>query len=136
MPRTKSEMHERLEITDTFMEVCHKLSEGNPGALALLCSINNAAHKVDTILGVGAPGLYFMRLDVIGIYGSRIVMLWRDVCGEKLYNLIAVLRAHQFGDLTREQVLHAIENRGEGIDMPAVLKKVQEQLGPRFVAAR
>ncbi|MCC6404818.1 MAG: hypothetical protein IT405_00290 [Candidatus Yanofskybacteria bacterium] len=61
-------------------------------------------------------------------------MLYSDACDSDLVKMVAVLRANQLGQLagTRADALHhAIEHRGEGLDLDAVLQAVKERL-PRF----
>jgi hypothetical protein len=67
-------------------------------------------------------------MDTHGVYGHRIWMLYKDVCGENIENMLAVLRACQLGIITDQTMNHAIDNYGDGLDVPAILGKVKEQL--------
>jgi hypothetical protein len=70
-------------------------------------------------------------LDDKGIYGSRIWMFYKDVCGESLVNMLAVMRACQLGHLSEARSNYAIDHYGNGIDMPTILKFVYSEL-PNF----
>ncbi len=61
-------------------------------------------------------------------------MLWSDVCGRDIGKMIAVLRAHQLGELAgvdAKALNHAINNRGAGVDLGVVLEAVRGRL-PNF----
>ena len=72
-----------------------------------------------------------LSLDTLGFYGSRIWMLYKDVCAENLSRMLAVLRANQLGFLTDEQLHHAVDNDGAGINVPALCARVVAKL-PNF----
>lgn len=72
-----------------------------------------------------------VNLDSFNVYGADIWGLFKDVCKQNLVHTVAVLRAVQMGFIGREQLHHAIQNRGEGIDVASVFKQVCERL-PRF----
>lgn len=129
MPRTASERHEKLELTDTLQDVCVKMSEGNPGALSVLVTLTKHGGKIDTIVGDDGILIAVMHLDTLGVYGSNLWVLWKDVCQQNLGNLLVVIRGFQLGFLTRDQVHHAIQNRGDGIDLADTRAKVQDRLG-------
>jgi hypothetical protein len=42
--------------------------------------------------------------------------------------MIAVLRACQLGKLTERAMMHAIDNRGEGLDIVVILETVKAEL--------
>ena len=68
------------------------LSDGNPGAMVAMMAVANVAEKTDpdSALMVFGP-LY--ALDINGIYGSDIWVLYKDICGQDPVKMIAVLRA-------------------------------------------
>lgn len=70
-------------------------------------------------------------MDMLGIYESRIWMLYKDVCGENLEKMLGVLRANQLGFVSSEIVNAAIDNRGAGIDVDDLFRQVKEWL-PEF----
>jgi len=121
---------ERISLDDTLIEVVTKMSEGNPGAMRVCMDLMAQAPIVDPdCFGGGYVTILF--LDSSGIYGSRIWMLYKDVCGESIVNTIAVIRSHQLGFITNSELQYAIDNRGEGLDVPDLLAQVQDQL-PAF----
>jgi len=74
-----------------------------------------------------------LDLDEHGIYGSRIWMLYKDVCFESVPSMVAVLRAYQLGQLagcTDEAIDDAIDGKGD-LDMDAIMGAVQKEL-PKF----
>jgi len=123
-------MNERIQLTDSTMDVAMKMSEGNPGALTVIMSLLRDAAKIDPDNWM--PGLgEVLSLDSMGIYGSKIWMLYKDVCGEDLVKMCAVMRARQLGIVPLESIIHAIDNMGDGIDVDDLLKQVKERL-PAF----
>ena len=121
---------ERIKLEDSTLDVFTKLSEGNPGALTVLMSVLENAPIVDP-QAFGGGVITLLAFDTHGIYGSRIWMLYKDVCGQDIPNVIAVLRAMQLGFVRESEVDHAIDNRGAGLDVPDLLKQVMERL-PEF----
>jgi hypothetical protein len=123
-------MNEKIKLDDSMQVVMLKMSEGNIGALTVIMQLLSDAGSIDPDNFM--PGLgEVLSLDTIGIYGSKIWMLYKDVCHENMTNLCAVLRACQLGFIDRDSMLHAIDNMGEGLDVPGLLVKVKERL-PNF----
>lgn len=115
-------------------EVLLALSGGNPGAVTVCMRLLKETPAIDPQDILGGLG-NLLALDSYNIWEHRIWMLYKDVCGQDLVKMIAVLRAHQLGQLagvTECALNHAIDNRGEGLDLDAVLKAVQDRL-PRFI---
>lgn len=124
-------MHqERLELSDTTIDVVMKLSEGNPGALTVTCEVIKRGATIDPDHFMGGLGA-LISLDSFGIYGQRIWMLYKDVCGEDLVASLGVLRGCQMGFVGRETLDRAIDNRGADLDVTDVLARVRDAL-PRF----
>ncbi len=122
--------HERIEGSDNVMSMIMKLSEGNPGALTVCMSAFQNAYEIDPIGALGglAP---MLALDTLGIYGPRIWMLYKDVCGERLPYFLAMLRGWQLGLLLETTLNTAIDNYGKGIDVDSIAAKVCERI-PEF----
>lgn len=119
-----------IELNDTITDVIVKMSEGNPGAVTICCRLLKEGGGIDPDGIPGGLG-FVLDLDSLGLYGSRIWMLYKDVCGEDLTKMCAVLRGWQLGHLSEGIIRHAIESRGKGIDCDDVLAKVQARL-PAF----
>ena len=120
----------RITLKDTNISALTKMSEGNPGALAVCMQIINQGEKIDPdgfMAGIGTV----LWMDTLEIYGPKIWMLFKDVCGEDLIKMLGVLRAVQLGFVGQEKVKAAINNYGKGIDVDDLLKQVQERL-PAF----
>jgi hypothetical protein len=117
----------RIELSDTILDIVKKFSEGNPGALRVCCDILEVAPKIDPQDAFKALGTFF-ALDNLDIYGSKIWMLYKDVCKENYVTMLAVLRAQQLGIITQGDVIHAIGNYGEGLDIPVILQEVRSRL--------
>lgn len=125
--------NERIKLSDTVMDCASKMSEGNPGGLSVCMQMISTGAKIDPdAFGGGVAGL--LAMDSLGIYGSRIWMLYKDVCGENLTKTMAMLRAWQLGFLTRSALDHAIDNYGNGVDVDALLSQVKDRL-PNFAQA-
>jgi hypothetical protein len=75
-----------------------------------------------------------LSMDTLGLYGSRIWMLFKDVCKEDLRVTCALLRAWQLGFLSDMKLKTAIDNYGEGIDVAWLVAQVEKRL-PRFQKA-
>lgn len=123
-------MKSKIELTDSIQDVLFKISEGNPGALTVCLGILEHGEKIDPDNAMGGIGA-ILSLDTLQLYGSKIWMLFKDVCGKELPQMLGVLRAHQLGYVTDAQVHHAVENYGDGINVPDLCAKVVECL-PRF----
>jgi len=117
----------RVNLTDTIPEVIATLADRNIGAITVLIFMSSEATNIDPQNTFGALGPILL-LDSFEIYGSRIWMLYKDVCGEDIIKTIAMLRATQLGILDMEDLHHAIDHRGEGVDVVAILAKVKDEL--------
>lgn len=104
---------DRIHLHMTGMEVIKALAEKevgagfNPGAATVLIEIIKEAKGIDpdAVLEWAAPCL---ALDSLRIYGSDIWLLYKDICGQSIEKMMAVLRAVQLGLARREEVLNAI----------------------------
>ena len=121
-------MNERIKLRDTVLDAIIKMSEDNPGAPRVCAEIIRDGGAIDP-LAFGGGRLKLLSLDSLGIYGSRIWMLYKDVCGCDLTATLGMLRAHQLGFIKEEQLNHAIDNCGDGLDVNELVSKVKEQLG-------
>lgn len=117
----------KVKGTDTAMDVLIKLAEGNPGALSVCMQLLTEGKKIDPQAFMGGLG-WLLTLDDLGIYGPRIWMLFKDVSKQDLELMLAVLRANQLGMISKHELNHAIDNRGDGIDLDQILINVKERL--------
>lgn len=123
-------MKEKIQLTDSIQDVLFKISEGNPGALNVCINILKEGEKIDPDNAMGGLGV-LLSLDTLGLYGSKIWMLYKDVCNCELAAMLAVLRGWQLGYATDDQIHRAVDNRGEGLNVADIHAKVVEYL-PSF----
>ena len=117
-------------LEDTGRDVVVKLAEGNPGAATVMMKILQEQDKIDPdAAGMGVLGL--LMFDTLGVYGSRIWMLYKDVCNSDVSEVLAVLRGWQLGFLSEAVLNYAIDNDGDGLDKKDIFTKVQKRL-PKF----
>lgn len=124
----------RIDLNDTMQSVVIKMAEGNPGALRVCMDLLAKGEQIDPDDWAGGFG-NLLSLDTLAVYGSRIWMLFKDVCDLDLIKTIAMLRAWQLGFTTRESLNYAIDNRGAGLDVDTLLAQVKERL-PNFGVAQ
>ena len=116
-----AEMKERIGLMDTPITMIVKLSEGNPGAARVLAEFLKHHDTIDPhCMGMIA----ILGFDTLGLYGSRIWMLYKDVCGQNLALTIGVLRAWQLGFISESELNSAIDGRGT-LDIDSVKSQVK-----------
>lgn len=130
MSTQEGSQRSRIQITDSTQSAIMKMCEGNPGALTVCVQILKEAERIDPDAIMGGIGA-ILSLDTLGLYGSRIWMLYKDVCEEDIPTMLAVLRGWQMGLITDAQVRSAVESYGNGVNIQEVCAKVAERL-PRF----
>lgn len=121
----------RLELSDSATDKVVKMSEGNPGAMNVCVQLLETSAKTDPDSVLGSLSS-LLSLDILGIYGSDIWKLYKDVCGEDIIDTVTILRGHQLGFIDKNTLYHAISNRGDGIDIDDILRQVKEQL-PNYI---
>lgn len=94
---------ERLELGDSNADVAWKMSEGNPGALRVI--VEMMAAEFDGVSGA----MHVLHLDSLGVYSSRIWMLYKDCCGEDYRRMALVLRSWQLGHMSKDKIHAAID---------------------------
>jgi hypothetical protein len=117
----------------TILDVMAVLSDGNPGAIAAMTELVTSAEKIDPDSVLVALGP-LMMLDSFGIYGSRIWMLFEDLCGRDVAKTIGLLRAVQLGLCSEHSLSLAIDGDKSAVDLPALLASVRGRLH-EFAAA-
>lgn len=65
-------------------------------------------------------------LDDLDIRNEDICRLYKDVCIENIANMLALLRGVRLGLASKETLKHAIAYKGEGLNLGAIICKVQE----------
>ena len=121
----------RLDLADNGSAIIMKMADGNPGAIGVMMDILKHAEEIDPDNILGCTGTLF-SLDSYGIYGSDIWMLYKDICEQDLYSMLALLRAVQLGFCHVDELIAAIRNgemqQGRLVEL---IFKVQERL-PNF----
>ena len=126
-------MKERIiDLNCSLIDIAIKLVGGNPGAIRVCCEIISKAEQIDPDSALGPLGA-LLSFDSYHIYDERIWMLFKDVCGENVVKVIALLRAVQLGLLSESTLNHAIDNFGEGLNVSEYITKVKKQL-PNFTS--
>ena len=116
----------RIQLTDSMLDVLHKMSGGNPGGLTVMLKLyeqNPTVAPKDAFGGLGP----LLNLDTLGIYGGKIWVLYKDCFQEDVTNTLAVLRAVQLGFYTQRELAEAIRNCTP-IDCQTLRTKVHEFL--------
>ena len=119
-------MNEQILLTDSVQDVLVKMSEGNPGALMVCMNLLQSTPIIDPDNIMGGIGI-ILSLDDMGIRGSRIWQLFKDICKENLISLCAVMRGRQLGKLYKGEITNAIDTHTE-LDIGGILEFVKSQL--------
>ena len=92
---------EKIGLQMPLMEVITIMSEGNPGALNVLCTLAKEDNGVILILD----------LDDMGMRGSQIWIEWKDGCGQDLEKFKEFCRS-------RDETVVSVVNRESSPDYP------------------
>ena len=122
-------MHPSGRISDGQMDQLLELAGKNPGAFAV---ITNVLKKSCLICPDLEPLIPLFQFHRAGIRGDKLWMLWKDVCGERMYKLLAVGVAMKHNLVKDEEVMHAVMNRGHGLDVYDLVDKAIA-IYPRFI---
>jgi hypothetical protein len=98
----------KVSFSDSTIDVLVKMSEGNPGALNVLMTLLERVEDIDPDAGLGGL-LYVLLLDDLEIYGPRIWMLFKYVCGQRIEGVITLMRANQLGLMTKMEMMDIID---------------------------
>ncbi len=124
----------RLLATDDSDQMCVKLFDGNPGALAVLAQLVSASPRIDPD---AEPLAALWGLDAEEIYGEDIFVLFNVICSRNMVNMVAVLRARQLALLKPGVLIAAVnaavvdEEAPSVLNVDGVLQQVKELL-PSF----
>jgi hypothetical protein len=125
---------ERIQLTDTTMDIAMKMSDGNPGAFNAIMGLIKSGGAIDPDDAMGGVGV-LLSLDTLGIYGTDIYVLWSDICQCNTVALCAVLRASQLGFIKGSVITDASSRQDYSgrkmIDVSDCYSKVKERL-PEF----
>lgn len=110
------------------------LADGNPGAIRVLMELIQHGKEIDPDDALAPFGSLF-GLDNLDCYGSRIWMFFKDVCGQDLHKMVALMRAVQLGYTSDTAINHAIDGHRDALDITSLLTQVKAQL-PAFQIER
>lgn len=119
------------------------MADGNPGAVSVMVQMLQKGDAIDpqAFMGGGLSAILFM--DTLGIYGSDIWILYKNVCGQSLNRTMGLLRAVQMGILSQRTLNNAVQACGgdgvliapgppEPLVVEDVISSLKEKL-PSFV---
>ena len=119
----------RLNLEMSIKEIVMAMVDGNPGAVQVVMGLVENNAEIDPMSFLG-PITAVTQLDGLGIYGSDIWCLYKDVCGTDLIKLMAVIRANQMGLVSADYVKNATEG---SIDVDLLYKALRMEI-PSFNA--
>ena len=86
----------RITADMSAQEIVLTMSEGNPSALTCMMELL----FVDCKTGL----LDIQLFDSMGIYGSKIYMVWSDCCGRDMEKFKATIQAFREGKFTEQEI--------------------------------
>ena len=95
----------KIDLHDSMMDIVTKMSEGNPGAMAFVM-------EVITSVEMGLIKI-ILPCDTIGLYGSKLYMLWNDCCNRNINEVIRVIEAWRTGKISSREILNNV-SQGRG----------------------
>lgn len=138
-------MPNRIAPNDNGRTVIAKLAAGNSGAAVVLGQWFAHCTEIDpdAYTEQAFAFVHMLTLDDYDIVGPRLWVFYKDVCGSDIRRVLGMMRAQQFGFITSDDLVAAIDgSRGVGMsgktlsaaDVDALLAKVEHRL-PRFKRA-
>lgn len=85
----------RITTDMSMQDMLITMSEGNPGALTCMMQMMNSDSMA--LLDI-------MLFDSIGIYGSKIYMVWNDCCGRDMRKFKETIQAFREGKFSEEEI--------------------------------
>lgn len=109
----------RIELSDTGQAIIVKMADGNPGAMtAMVVLLSKDCEPIDPDSAMGLLGP-FLELDMLGIYGTEIYILWNDKCKRDLRRFVLLLRASQLGLLPNQKVREMAADQMRQVNLSA-----------------
>lgn len=126
---------DRIKLEMSTIDLVMAMSEGNPGAVRVIMEVLKNGPAIDPDGAMGGFGALLM-FDAYRFYGSKIWMLYKDLCGQDLTKTLGVVRAMQLGIVDSRVVHKAIGDdytpgTPEVFDLEDALAKVRAEL-PAF----
>jgi hypothetical protein len=118
----------------SMMEIIMVMSEGNPGAMKVVVDMIKQGESIDPDAFMGGLSS-LQQMDSLEIYGSRIYMLYADVCRRDMDETMGCLRAVQLGLMKAEDLDSAIAGKPT-FDVTTIVEMVRKELpgfAPNYV---
>lgn len=96
-------------FNDKVVDIMVKMSHGNPGAAVVLGQLIQQGTKMDADNVFGGFGSV-ITLDELGIYGSEIWILYKNICDENARKMVVLLRAAQLGIQNINEIYDVIDS--------------------------
>lgn len=106
---------QRIKGYMTTMDALVAMSEGNPGAVVALTHILEFKDWFDSPDSDCESLCIILDLDFLGIYGHKIHMLFKDVCGFDLNKVKTIIDNCRSGKISVADIHKNIEGSGHGI---------------------
>jgi hypothetical protein len=124
----------KLNSNDNEMSAVVKMASGNIGTGLALTGILKEAAIIDPDNELGGFGA-LLSLDIFGIYGTDIYVLYSDICKRSLPKTLACIRGAQLGIISSKILRDACSRQDysglELLNPDDIYEKVRQQL-PRF----
>lgn len=121
--------NQRIELHDSQISAMAKLAEGNIGALTALMTLSKDTPQIDPDSAFG-PLTPLFDLDVVGLYGHHIWMLWKCI-NQNSMNFNIIFRAAQLGIMNHDEIVKAAMTEKHEFDFDKLKGEINKQL-PRF----
>lgn len=122
----------RIKPDSTFEKAIVELCEGNAGAVVALARI--AATSNSDPANILAPLHPFLMLDKLRIYGWKIHVLFKHICGSNPIKVRTLLNAVQLGYLSGDLLKQACDREdGTAKDLLPPIETLYEQVKERIV---
>ena len=112
--------------SDTIDDVILKLSHDDPDVTKVLRKLVRLIMK--TRPEILSPLMTMHELNYLGIAGSKILMLYENVCQKDIMCVYACVWSVLTRNLPKEILYFAIENHGEGINLISLLETFDKEI--------
>jgi hypothetical protein len=121
----------KIKFSDPVEVILGEMSEGNIGPLNVLIELiklNDTLDPGGSLTGI----LIVLTLDDFEIYGPHIWVLYKDVCGQDIKKLVALVAACKLDilspDKLREMSFRERKSETDNFDIDELYQKVKEKL--------
>lgn len=109
----------RINYNMSAIQMLVAMADGNPGAVSVMTQMLQKGNEIDPEAMLGGGLMAILDLDTMGVYGSDIWVLYKDICGESVPMTIGLLRAVQMGIIGESVLKQAIQDeRQQTLSLP------------------